>query len=131
MDKPEDYWPDDLVDKIPDAPQDILRPIAAALGPKTNNVVIAEVHSHTDSDGDFVHAFVLRVPALQNYRYVLFQVWHKIEVFPIHVSGKEIHTEEEFREFIKQQIAAPETVKIIRSLVSQARNLDPPDEIPF
>jgi hypothetical protein len=124
MSTEDDYWPDDLVKDVPNVPVEILKQQASLLGGKTGNTVVADVESYVDGDGDFMIKFSIRAPALSNYSYELFRVWHNAELYPLSiwgVSDVSLNNEKELRDFIRGQLQSEKTVRIVRALVSQAR----------
>lgn len=131
-----DLWPDFLLDEIPRTPKHILLEQATALGTKTNNVVQGSVHSGVDRDGDFSHAFVLHCPALKGYRYELFRVWHRPDLYPVFVENERVADDESgFVDFLRALFSAERTIRIIRAIIAQARSeesvIDLDDDVPF
>jgi hypothetical protein len=132
MSDKEDLWPHDLLDAIPTSPRDILQQQAALLGPKTKNIVLADVAANVLDDGTSSLQFYLRVPALSGYKFDLFTLQHGIDLYPVTDmdSGLELNDEDRLKSFVQAQPGSRETIKIVRALVSQARNIDH-DEVPF
>lgn len=131
-----DLWPDFLLDEIPRTPKHILLEQATALGAKTNNVVQGSVHSGVDSDGDFSHAFVLHCPALKGYRFELFRVWHRPDLYPVYGENKVVAEDEAgLVEYLRTLFSTERTVRIIRAIIAQARSeesvLKLDDDVPF
>lgn len=125
-----DYWPSDLLDNIPSTPRQVMESAASQLGPKTRNLVLAEIHTRTNAGEGFYHDFYLRVPSLK-YRYDLFTVHHDISLYPVTLvefGDQEFEDEKQFDSFIRERINSPETIKTVRSLIAQAVE---EDSIPF
>ncbi len=84
------FWPDSLpfADVLP--PVAILRQAAGELPVKSRNIFEAEVLTtrvYLDDGDEFVHRFLVVVPALGRYCYPLFVVRHDSElVYPAHVA---------------------------------------------
>jgi hypothetical protein len=119
-----DLWPDDIGQSDLVTPVSILREQAAALGPKTGNLVTAEVDS-TSSDGQyFNYSFTLVAPALR-YRYQLFTLFHTISLYPATATVRQaqfqITNEAELRKFLGSVLSSEETRKIVRALIAQSR----------
>ena len=128
----EDFWPQDLLDNIPRTPKTILEEQAAALGPKTKNIVQAKVKSAIDPEGDFHHSFVLTCNALGTYQYTLFVVWHGVSLYPVHHDNLEFEDEYEFKRHLKDILGTPRTAQMVRALVAQAQGVKAADDdVPF
>jgi len=77
-------WPKDIaIENSPRAPIAILKEQAASLGRLTDNIVTAEIHSMTPTDGDFTYTFSVVAPILGGYRYRLFTAHHSVELYPL------------------------------------------------
>ena len=128
----EDFWPSDLAEDIPNSPKDIMQIQAAKLGEKTKNVVVAEIDTRVASNGEFIHKFIIRAPALGNYKYELFTIYHTIALYPVHDETMWPYENEYlFKEFLKDKLTADETVQIVKALISQSKGRKPEEDIPF
>src|SRR5436305_800233 len=78
-----DLWPVDIIDQTIKPPTKILKEQAALLGPKTQNLVTAEVETVTRPANRFRHIFYLVSPALDNYRFGLFQIEQGLRLYPV------------------------------------------------
>ncbi|MGA2741241.1 MAG: hypothetical protein ABSG65_27855, partial [Bryobacteraceae bacterium] len=79
----EDLWPSDLgIASTIVTPAAILRTQATLLGEKTKGILEAAVETFS-ANNDIYHRFVIKVPALGNYRYTLFQVHHPVTLYPV------------------------------------------------
>jgi hypothetical protein len=148
-----DLWPVILPTSEIPAPLSILREQASLLESKTNGLVKAEVRSsgvklfakerfvegeQVEDEDEQVerigpqgprvrHSFYLVAPALENYRYLLFEVTSYIEDFyPLTINfspvGKlKVESEDEFKEALKKIFASEKTLKVIRSLIAQSQ----------
>jgi hypothetical protein len=128
----EDLWPSDLGIASIVTPAAILRAQAALLGEKTKGVLEAVVE--TSSVGDQIrHQFVIKVPALGYYRYVLFVVRHPIDLYPvvidedaarlpgiIPIEGMRLQDEDALRAWLRRVFASDATKRIIANLYAQA-----------
>jgi hypothetical protein len=91
-----DLWPEDIGPISEKAPVNILREQASFLGQKTNNLIEAEVRQHEVSPSrdkefikEFIYDFLIVVPPLDNYRYKLFRISHKISLYPVKINVDE------------------------------------------
>ncbi len=126
----DDLWPEDLGSIEINSPVSIIRKQAALLGNKTSNLVEGIVVSEVDEDGDNIITFFLYAPALGDYRYKLFHIYHDIaDMYPIktatsdeqHSQGQ-IENEEELKYYLKRKFNSEKTLRIIRSLMAQSRS---------
>jgi hypothetical protein len=103
-------------------PLSIMREQAAALGRRTKNLVEAKVETRT-SRGQFLHSFELVVPSL-DYTYELFEIEHPPELYPVEVTGKNIHihTEAAFMDWLRERLSSEQTRKIVSNLLAQAQS---------
>ncbi len=130
----EDLWPSDLGIASVVTPAAILRSQAAFLGEKTRGILEAVVETSSVGNEIF-HRFVIKVPALGNYRYALFSVHHPVELYPVLVSedatrssgsgiipieGMRLPDEEALRTWLRGVFASEATKRIIASLYAQA-----------
>ena len=125
-----DMWGDFQVEAIR-TPVQILREQAAALGPKTRNLVVAEVDTSARArsfgldEKAFVHQLTLVVPSLDDYRYLLLSLSHGIELYPVQVESfandvnMDVASEEKLNEVLQNVLSAPKTKNIISSLLGQ------------
>jgi hypothetical protein len=118
-----DFWPANIGETNLITPLTLLKEEASYLGPKTKQLVKADVSTNTLADGQFHHNFVLVVPGLDNYRFGLFQVMHPITLYPLLVSwinsNVSIGTQELFVQKLKEIIGADSTKRIIEALLAQ------------
>ena len=118
-----DFWPD-FTNASLRTPVTLLREQAALLGPKTQQLVVADVESMASGE-NFYHRFYLLVPTLDNYRYELFALSHSILLYPATVSyksmGIHIENEEALKTWLKNVLSSKETTKIIEALLAQAK----------
>ncbi|QDK77821.1 hypothetical protein EXU85_04125 [Spirosoma sp. KCTC 42546] len=134
----QNLWPEFTIDKTK-SPKAILKEQAGYLMKKTNNVLSAEVETVQAGNEQIIQHFYIVAPAINNYRYMLFSVRHKIiGYYPVTVvSGIEIFNEEDGdsftlgipmeakneEEFIKSLSTVfndPDNTRIISSLLSQS-----------
>jgi len=88
-----DLWPENLTTNRIKSPVTILKEQAALLGQKTRNVVQAQVRSiksaypgyqetPAEEETKLRYEFCILAPALGNYRYKLFTVFHNVDLYP-------------------------------------------------
>src|ERR1017187_5577244 len=121
-----DLW-GEIVPAAVRTPLAVLREQAALLGPKTRNLIEATVTTSRDRFEDvFAHHFNLVVPTLDNYTYELFRVTHGITLYPVVIPGgastlaQPLRSEEEFLDWLRQELSSPKTKGIISNLLAQA-----------
>jgi len=102
-------------------PAAILREQAAALGPKTRNLIEAQVVTHASQSGDIVHNFNLVVPALDDYTYQLFRIRHAAaDLYPVTVAdGVVLRNEDAFVAWLRERLSSDKTKRIIGNLLAQ------------
>lgn len=126
-------WPSDLVAPPTRPPLTILREQANLLGQQTQQIVEGEVRTTAlgaQSDPVFRHEFILRAPALDDYRYTLFDVEHGIEFYPLTVmhplrnntGTRQCNSEEEFVDALRGVFGHPETIRVVNALLAQSRS---------
>jgi hypothetical protein len=117
-----DFWGEIETSAIK-TPLSIMREQAAALGPRTKNLVEAKVETKIFG-GQFIHTFELVVPSLDNYTYQLFQIQHPAQMYPIMVMSPTIalHTEDEFMVWLRDRLSSEQTRKIVSNLLAQAQS---------
>ncbi|MCI0485707.1 MAG: hypothetical protein L0229_03810 [Blastocatellia bacterium] len=133
-----DLWPKSI-QALPKelSPVAILRQQASLLGQKTRNLVEGQVETRTADFQRFLHhSFYLIAPALDFYKYPLFEVEHlatywyplTITMLPLdartpdeQVKKIEIDSEEKFMEELKNIFADEETVGVIQKLIAQSQ----------
>jgi hypothetical protein len=104
-------------------PLSILREQAAALGPRTKNLVEAKVETEI-AGTSFRHAFDLVVPSLDNYTYRLFEIQHDHDLYPIYVrtTAEQLTDEGAFIDWLRVRLTSPQTRKIVGNLLAQAQS---------
>lgn len=122
----EDLWPESFGSTEIETPLEILQKQASFVGGKTGNLLVGDVKKSVDEGGNFVLTFYLVAPALDNYRYKLFNAWHGIGLYPITVPVgqryKKLETPAEFKHYLRLKFAEDETLNVIRSLMVQSRS---------
>lgn len=132
----QDLWPKDIAPAAPPIkpPVTLLREQAALLGTKTKNIVEAEVIPLNPLNKTFGFGFQLVGPALNNYRFPLFNVEYPIEMYPVRmdVSGEvwgkdpesttpiELHSEQEFLAALAKVFSAEKTRRVIQAIQAQS-----------
>jgi hypothetical protein len=86
---------------------------------------------------DVHHQLAVVVPALDNYRYTLIKLHHSLPIYPVLIDESPVPREQEdewsninreyalrdeesFRTWLRRVLAAPETKRILESLLAQA-----------
>ena len=124
--KPQTLWPDDIEESPELAPVVILRQQAIEIGRRTKNTVEGWVETEVQGGRQFQHVFSLIAPLLGNRsRINLFVVTHPIDAFyPLEGSSgtsvARIADESSFNEWIREQLAAPRTRRILSTLLAQS-----------
>jgi hypothetical protein len=142
----EDLWPDDLGTLEEPPPVTFLREQATLLGRKMQNIVEATIVTDFEDrfvannsaavrkfvteeqlkDSDYVvHRFMLNAPALSDYRYLLFRVYHRVAHFyPLAIDHEgqllKAASQKELTECLRRIFSAESTRKVIGSLKAQS-----------
>lgn len=122
-------WPEDIAVTDAVAPVVILKEQAALLGQQTQNLVEARVYPGQSrySEYPFVYYFELVAPALENYRYRLFEISHGVEFYPVRIGFEgfdgysDAKSENEFMEELANIFSSERTKRIISSLIAQSK----------
>jgi hypothetical protein len=121
---PDDLWPSNIADANLITPVTILKQQAALLGEKTKQLVAGEVTTQTTGNL-FVHSFYIAAPTL-GYKYELFQVHHSINFYPITFkylnTTTQLASEAEFKDKLKEILAAQHTLNVVHSILAQVRS---------
>jgi hypothetical protein len=115
-------------------PLAILREQAHLLAPKTKGIIYGEVkttrYNAPQGKERFRHTLFIRVPSLGDYRLELLTIEHDVlEYYPVQLLQREgdknlsYPTEEHFVDVLRERLTAPDTVKAMNSLISQAQPL--------
>ena len=119
-----DFWPANIADSNLVTPITILKEQAALLGEKTRQLVKGEVVTQTTGNL-FVHYFYIAAPTL-NYKFELFNVSHLVNFYPLTLTYlntvSQIKSEAEFKEKLKEILAAPHTLNVVHSILAQVRS---------
>src|SRR5579872_400146 len=112
-----DLWGEIQIPNDVRTPLAILREQAALLGPKTQNLVEAEVDTEPYGS-DLRHRFYLIAPALDNYRYQLFEARHEVtKLYPVVIDySTRLATQDELMDWLKNRLSSPETRQVITTL---------------
>jgi hypothetical protein len=146
-----DLWPKDIGQTALRAPVTILREQASLLGEKTQNLVKADVdtlspHSPYNQFGaEFVHRFYLIAPALDDYRYKLFEITHPVDLYPVNFhldediqeellakNGKEplsAQTEDELTNILGKILNSEKAKHVVRALLAQHPSFEPAEAL--
>lgn len=124
----DDLWPEEIGSVEVEPPITVIRKQAALLGNKTSNLVEGIVKRMVEGD-DVVISFYLNAPALNDYRYKLFSVYHNIaDLYPVETLRDDeqhrpdgIKDEEELSDYLRSKFNSGKTLAIIRSLMVQSR----------
>jgi hypothetical protein len=121
-----DLWPKTKFETDLVTPVSILRRQAALLGEKTQQLVTADVATEASGGTYVTHNFRLVVPSLDNYKFLLFKVMHKVDnLYPLeaYFEGNTVHIlmQEDFVNWLKRTLSSESTLKRIDSLMAQAK----------
>jgi hypothetical protein len=110
------------------APVVILKEQASLLGQRTQNLVEARVlPGQSRNNSGFVYYFELVAPALDNYRYQLFEISHGVEFYPVRIEFEEFSgprnaiSESDFMQELGNIFSSARTKRIISSLLAQSK----------
>ncbi|WMX12770.1 hypothetical protein [Aureispira sp. CCB-E] len=119
-------WPDFDMNPVV-TPKAILLEQGNFLNEKTKNVLHVDVSTVTQTNGDTVLHFYIVAPNMNNYRYLLLSIMHKITLYPLEL---DFHTPEITYECVDQEDLLSDlkeifnhesTIKIIHSLLAQSK----------
>jgi hypothetical protein len=117
-----DFWPANIGETTLITPASILKEEASYLGPKTKQLVKAEVRSSTSGD-NFVQQFVIVAPGLNNYVFILFHVIHPITLYPATLvwqnGGHVIPNQAALTAKLKEILESGQTRQVIEALLAQ------------
>lgn len=118
-----DFWPDDMDKDIIATPVSMLKEEASYLGPKTKQLLKAEVRTAPQGDGRFLHYFMIVAPGLSNYQYQLFYAVHTITLYPVTINWNNqqysIPDQGRLTEMLKQILGSEQTKHILQALIAQ------------
>ena len=117
-----DFWPANIGETTLITPVSILKEEASYLGPKTKQLVKAEVRSSTSGD-NFVQQFVIVAPGLNNYAFILFFVVHPITLYPAYLvwqnTNYNIPNQDGLTAKMKEILESGQTRQVIEALLAQ------------
>ena len=122
----QDLWGETVATVEVHTPTTLLRQQASLLGPKTKNLVEAEVTT-TSSGADIVHSFNLVVPTLDGYTYRLFRLMTRgPSLYPLDITegpdkGSSLRNEVELINYLRRVLGSPETTQLVGALKAQAQ----------
>jgi hypothetical protein len=118
----QDFWPPNIGETTLVTPASILKEEASYLGPKTKQLVKAEVRSSTSGD-NFIHHFTIVAPGLNNYSYLLFYVQHPITLYPATLVwqgvGHVITNQAQLTAKLKDILESAQTRQVVEALLAQ------------
>jgi hypothetical protein len=134
------FWPSDLSLLQERTPVSILKEQAEILGKNTGYKLKGQVSTHTSEDGEILNVFYVVVPALDGYRYELFEISHGALGYPVKIVSspkaeiepdedardlynrmkKTLATEDDFVAWLKTILGSKETRRLLASLLAQA-----------
>jgi len=116
---------DTLMNK--NTPKSILKEQANHLQRATNGMLVVNVNSQGDIKGDIVHKMNVSVPTLNNYKYNLLTISHKLSLYPltIHhpVKGVGVTDEQKFEMELGRIFKSKPVRNALEALLLQARDL--------
>lgn len=131
---PRNLWPEDIAVTDAVAPVSILKEQASLLGERTKNLIEGSVSPSFRDLGlilrkdRFSYDFDVVAPALNGYRYRLFNISHGVEFYPLTIDSAalnsppfNVNNEEEFLKAIEAIFSSEKTKGIISSLIAQSR----------
>ena len=126
---PMDLWPEEIQPTQVTPPVAILKRQASLLGTRTKAALRGKVET-TILGGRLHHSFYIVAPALENYRYELFEVTHLGEMpYPVTIwagpkpeHGDELKSEQEFTEWLRDVLTSEETRRVVGALLAQVRS---------
>lgn len=136
-----DLWPDVLPKTTLRTPLSVLREQAALLGPKTQNIVTANVTAGRNESGELISVFQLVAPALGGYKLAVFAMKHGVTaLYPVEISSPiisrsgptpgiwKIRNEDELLSTLREIFAHPKMIQAIQSLIAQSETAAVPED---
>ena len=114
-------------------PASMLREQAQILSKRTKGLLNGHVSRNIeDITGKFLYTLAVRAPALDNYRYIVLEITHGLELYPVdlrYIDGLTVEskTEEEFLRNVEKKLQSEDVRKAITSLLSQSKG----DQVEF
>jgi len=113
-------------------PKSILKEQAEHLESSTNGMLDVKIDSQGDIKGDIVHRMNVFVPALNNYKYNLLTISHKLSLYPvaIHhpVKGIDVSDEQKFEIELGKIFKSKPVRNALEALLLQARDMQQDEE---
>jgi hypothetical protein len=125
MTNSENLWPTFEPSEIV-SPKTLMVEQANFLSESTKNVILGQVSSKDSqsTNNQIIHSFVIIAPALNNYRFILFEVSYGIYLYPLVLyyqqASIQIENEEQFKDKMKEIFNSDITRRIVTSLYSQS-----------
>ncbi len=114
-------------------PKTILMEQANHLQRATNGMLVVKIESQGDIKGDIVHRMIVYVPALNNYKYKLLSISHKLSIYPltIHhpIEGIAVPDEQKLEIELGKIFKSKPVRKALEALLLQARDMLNDDEM--
>lgn len=111
-------------------PVAIMREQASYLVKNTKGLIEGIIRTQTEGPV-FVHHFILHVPMLDHYQYVLFTVRHQLpfypaEIIPHSIPGRNVTVsgEEQFVDQLRRILNAEETKRVLNALLAQSQSAE-------
>jgi hypothetical protein len=125
-----DLLPESFGTETLNPPIAVLREQADHLAKRTGGLVLARVAATKGSQGEFLLSFILEVPALDDYNYLLFTVSHPLFLYPLNFRSDALRggfvemkaeTPDQFETTLRTFFAHAEVGRIISALKAQAK----------
>jgi hypothetical protein len=106
-------------------PLSILREQATALTEQTNGLLVGQVETKQESDGELLIRLEITVPGLNDYRLRILNFRQPIGLYPGRVFGmgilsfEDVKSEEEFVTVVKRALSSQAIKNVLTSLMSQ------------
>jgi hypothetical protein len=121
---PDDLWPNFSPPANRNAPVHLLKQQAAALGSKTDNIVLGVVQSFPAGDVKFGYSLDLYSASLGGYRFRLLQIVYPLEFYPVTMTAFGIDYEAKDPAMFRDQLARvfndPKTKQAVEAIMAQA-----------
>jgi hypothetical protein len=119
-----DLWGDIPTADQVKTPHAILLEQAALLAKKTKGLVVGDVARKTTTSG-FMSTLRLVAPALNNYIFVVLNIYHNVELFPLHLEDvangniREIASEADFIGALETTLTSVRVRNVLVGLLAQ------------
>ena len=126
--KPNDFWPSDLIDESVIPPVTILKRAASELSDRTRGLLLGDVRFMGKGDDETLfYSLQIVCPALDNFSYGILSMSHGIGLYPTSVTAAflgdgEASNADELAALIRSVLQHDDVKRIVSSLIVQSKD---------